>query len=388
MNRFFLLVCITGLIAVVGFGSVANSSNLFGIDLYKMLVKKPGNMFISPFSISSALAMTYIGANGNTALQMKKTLYFDLDDESLHTGFSQLIESLNQPNDNYKLAVANSLWAQEDYIFLKEFLEQVQKYYQAGLNYVDFKRETEKARQQINKWVEEKTNGKIKEIIQPDDIDQLTRLILVNAIYFKGMWLKPFDPSLTRKAPFYITKDKSVEVDMMFKNTTTNYTEDQSAQVLELPYAGEKISMIIVLPKKSLDQLEKDLSLDLLKGWIKNFKQEEVDIYLPKFKIEYRTYLKEPLMSMKMVDAFTDAAADFSKMDGTRTLKIHDVIHQSFIEVNEEGTEAAAATAVIIVGKGLSMSKVFKADKPFIFFIYDKTNDLILFMGRLVDPKI
>lgn len=387
MKKVFLTAFLTGFI-LIGFGIVQDSSNLFGVDLYKALSEKPGNIFFSPFSISSALAMTYIGADSDTAQQMKNVLHFDLDDETLLNNFSQLITSLNQSNENYQLSVANSMWLQEGYPFLKEFVEQIQKYYQSWINYVDFANHKDEAREKINEWIEAKTNNKIRDLIKPDDIDSLTRLVLTNAIYFKGLWLNPFDPSSTRKELFHISKNEEKEVDMMFKNITANYTEDSLVQVLELPYAKNKISMIIVLPKedKDLSQIEKNISLDLFKKWRSSLKPTEVNVHIPKFKTECRFNLKQTLMSMGIVDAFTDEA-DFSKMDGTKMLKIKDVIHQSFIEVYEEGTQAAAATATIVNIKMAPKKPVeFRADRPFIFFIYDSTYDLILFMGRLINP--
>lgn len=388
MKKTLFIVFLTGFVAIVGFGTIENSSNLFGIELYKVLSMDPGNVFFSPFSISSALAMTYIGASGDTAKQMRQVLHFDLDDEALHSNFSQLITFLNQPNENYQLSIANSMWAQEGYPFLKEFIEQVQKYYQAGINYVDFVFNRDEAREKINTWVEEKTNYKIKDIIKPDDIDELTRLVLTNAIYFKGDWEISFDSSSTKKESFYISKSEKKEVDMMHQNMMANYTEDSLAQILELPYVGKNLSMIIVLPKddNDLEKVEKKLSLDLFEEWLQNLESTNVDVYLPRFKMECRFNLKQKLESMGMVDAFS-MAADFSKMDGTKRLHIKDVIHQSFVEVNEKGTEAAAATAVIInIKMAPKMPVVFKANKPFLFFIYDKTHNLMLFIGRLINP--
>jgi len=388
MKRLFSVVFLGVLVATIGFGTVYDSSNLFAFDIYRTLSKQPGNIFLSPFSISTALAMTYIGAADNTAQQMKDVLHFNLDDETLHSGFSELISSLNQPNEKYQLSIANSMWAQEGYPFLKEFIDKVQKYYSSGLNYVDFAETTEEARQRINNWVEEKTNQRIKDIIKPGDIDSLTKLVLTNAIYFKGNWAKPFDPSLTKKETFYVSNKQEKQVEMMFESLTAAYTEDSLVQVLELPYAGDELSMIIVLPLKgkSLEDVEGKLSLVLFKEWVNNLRTEKVDVYLPKFKMECRLNLKKTLVAMGMIDAFTDEA-DFSKMDGTTMLKIKDVIHQSFVDVNEEGTEATASTAVIInIKMGPSIPVIFKADKPFLFFIYDKTHDLILFMGRLSNP--
>ncbi|WP_041082339.1 serpin family protein [Thermotoga profunda] len=386
MKKVLFIVFLTGFVAIVGFGTVEKSSNLFGIELYKVLSRNPGNVFFSPFSISSALAMTYIGASGDTARQMRQVLHFNLDDEVLHSDFSQLITSLNQPNENYELSVANSMWAQDGYPFLEGFIEQVQKYYQAGINYVDFVFNRDEARQKINTWVEEKTNHKIKDIIKPDDIDELTRLVLTNAVYFKGYWENSFDASSTKKEPFYISKDEKKEVDMMYQNMTTKYAEDSLVQVLELPYTGKNLSMVVVLPKNNMEEVERELSLDLFEEWLRNLRLTEVKVYLPRFKMECRFNLKQTLMNMGMTDAFS-MSADFSKMDGTKKLRIKDVIHQSFVDVNEKGTEAAAATAVIInVKMSPTMPVVFKADRPFLFFVYDKTHNLILFMGRLVNP--
>lgn len=388
MKRLFSVVFLGALVATIGFGTVYDSSNLFAFDIYRTLSKQPGNIFLSPFSISTALAMTYIGAADNTAQQMKDVLHFNLDDETLHSGFSELISSLNQPNEKYQLSIANSMWAQEGYPFLQEFIDKVQRYYSSGLNYVDFAEATEEARQRINNWIEEKTNQRIKDMIKPGDIDSLTRLVLTNAIYFKGNWAKSFDPSLTKKETFYVSNKQEKQVEMMFESLTAAYTEDSLVQVLELPYAGDELSMIIVLPLKgkSLEDVESKLSLVLFKEWVNNLRTEKVDVYLPKFRMECRFNLKKTLMAMGMIDAFTDEA-DFSKMDGTTMLKIKDVIHQSFVDVNEEGTEAAASTAVIInIKMGPSIPVIFKADKPFLFFIYDKTHDLILFMGRLSNP--
>lgn len=388
MKKFILTVFLTGFVMTIMLGAAEESSNLFGIDLYKVLSRKPGNIFLSPFSISSALAMTYIGAADDTALQMKNVLHFDLDDQVLHNDFSRLIKSLSQPNEKYQLSIANSMWVQDGYPFLKEFINKVQGYYEAGLNYVDFISNKEEARQKINAWVEEKTNQRIKDIIKPDDIDELTRLVLTNAIYFKGSWESPFDPSMTKKELFYLTKDEKKEIDMMYQSMTTNYTENSTVQILELPYAGKQLSMIIALAKDhdGLEELERNLSLDLLKKWFIDLKPREVQVYLPKFKTECRFNLKQALMNMGMTDAFT-MAADFSKMDGTKMLYIKDVIHQSFVEVNEEGTEAAAATAVIInVKMGPSIPVVFRADRPFLFFIYNREYNLILFIGRMANP--
>jgi len=361
------------------------------MDLYALLSQESGNAFVSPFSISSALAMTYIGAVGNTAQQMRQVLHFDLADQELHSGFSRLIRSMNEPRKDYQLSVVNAIWAQEGYAFKEDFLQQIEAYYQAGFNLVDFVNDRNNARKTINDWIEENTEGKIKNMIKENNINALTRLILTNAIYFKGSWQKPFDPSATELRPFYVSRDTEKEVQMMWQRSDFRYTDDDLVQVLELPYSGSGVSMIVILPKeeRTLHEVEQQLSLELFKQWISNLKMESVEVYLPKFRIECRLELRTVLMNMGMSDAFTDAA-DFSGMDGTRKLKIQNVIHQSFVEVDEKGTEAAAATAVIVGIKASPYEEkyvVFKADRPFLFILYDKTHDLILFMGRLSNPE-
>jgi len=361
------------------------------MDLYALLSQESGNVFVSPFSISSALAMTYIGAVGNTAQQMRQVLHFDLADQELHSGFSRLIRSMNEPKKDYQLSVVNAIWAQEGYAFKEDFLQQIEAYYQAGFNLVDFINDRTNARKTINDWIEENTKGKIKNMIKENNINALTRLILTNAIYFKGSWQKPFDPSATELRPFYVSRDTEKEVQMMWQRSDFRYTNDNLVQVLELPYSGSGVSMIVILPKeeRTLHEVEQQLSLELFKRWISNLKMESVEVYLPKFRIECRLELRTVLMNMGMSDAFTDAA-DFSGMDGTKKLKIQNVIHQSFVEVDEKGTEAAAATAVIVGIKASPYGEkyvVFKADRPFLFILYDKTHDLILFMGRLSNPE-
>jgi len=371
---------------------ISASNNAFGIDLYKKLItEERGNIFISPYSISSALAMTYAGARGNTEKQMAKVLYFNLPQEDIHKAFSSLNAYFNRPNKSYQLAIANSLWGQANYPFQKEFINLLNKYYEAGFNEVDFVNEEnrEKARLTINKWIEDKTNNKIKELIHPEDISALTRLILVNAIYFKGKWQNQFDIKETRDMPFNLENKKKVNVPMMHQEGKFNYTEDEKVQVLELPYSENELSMVIFLPKESisLSDFEKELSIERVNKLLSNLSQEKVDVYIPKFKMEKRYILNKMLIDLGMSDAFDMMLADFSGMTGSKDLYISKVIHQSFIEVNEEGTEAAAATAVIMSGKSIApMIIEFKADRPFLFIIRDIKTNTILFIGRFVEP--
>ncbi len=370
---------------------LASGNNSFAIDLYKQLAKNEGNSFFSPYSISSALAMTYAGARDNTEKKMAEVLHFTLSQDLLHSTFAKLNSIFNKPDKNYQLAVANSLWGQRGYPFRKEFLDLLNKYYEAGFNEVNFvdAGEREKARETINKWVEDKTNNKIRNLILREEINSMTRLVLVNAIYFKGNWQNTFDSKETKEMPFYVSETKKVNIPMMYQEGKFNYGEDEKLQVLELPYSRNEISMIILLPKKgiNLSEIEKDLSIEKLNFLFSKLSSQRVDVYIPKYKLEKRFILNKPLMSLGMRDAFDDMLADFSGMTGSRDLYISMVIHQSFIEVNEEGTEAAAATAVIMSGKSIALQPIlFKADRPFIFLIHHIQTNTILFMGRLVEP--
>lgn len=260
----------------------------------------------------------------------------------------------------------------------------------AGFNLVDFVNDLnrEKARNEINKWVEDRTNQKIKELIQKGDLTSLTRLVLVNAIYFKGKWKYTFNKKETKEIPFFVDEKRTSKVPMMHQVNDFNYYEDKDLQAIELPYSGDELSMIVILPKeRTLSKLEKNLNYTLLDKISTNMAKEKIEVYFPKFKIEKRYILNEPLIKLGMSDAFDDMLADFSGMTGSRDLYISKVIHQSFIEVNEEGTEAAAATAVIMSGKSISLGpKIFKADHPFLFFIIHKPTNTILFMGRFIEP--
>lgn len=370
--------------------TVAEKNIAFALDLYGKLKEKEGNLFFSPYSISTALAMTYAGARGNTEKQMSEVLHFTLDQKLLHPTFARLEAQLNavQEKENIELSVANALWAQKGHVFLREFLDLTKKNYGAVLNLVDFKRAYETARRKINTWVEEKTRNKIKDLIKPGVLNPLTRLVLTNAIYFKGNWESQFKKSKTQEAPFWLAPGKSINTSMMTQKQTFRYMESENLQMLELPYAGNDLSMIVLLPKKvdGLAQLETALSVNNLTTWIGLLRKREILAFLPKFKITSQFSLHKTLASMGMSDAFT-GQADFSGMTGNKDLYISAVIHKAFVDVNEEGTEAAAATAVAI--KLLSMPTpppVFRADHPFVLLIRHNPTESILFLGRVVNP--
>jgi serpin B len=370
--------------------TVAQGNTIFALDLYNKLKETEGNLFFSPYSISTALAMTYAGARGNTEKQMAEVLHFTLDQKKLHPAFARLEAQLNsmQDNRNIELTVANALWTQKDYVFLREFLDLTKNNYGAALNLVDFKKAHEAVRMKINAWVEEKTKNKIKDLIKPGVLDPLIRLVLTNAIYFKGNWESQFEKSKTKEAPFWLAPGKSVKVPMMTRKQKFNYMENDRLQILELPYVGNDLSMIVVLPKKieGVTQLESVLSVDNLNTWLNLLRKREILVYLPKFKTSSQFSLGEMLSSMGMSDAFT-AHADFSGMTAKQELYISSVIHKAFVDVNEEGTEAAAATAVAM--KLLSMPApppVFRADHSFIFLIRHNPSGSILFLGRITNP--
>jgi len=338
---------------------VVDGNNEFAFELYKTISAmnegENQNIFLSPFSISAALAMTYAGARGNTQIQMGRVLRFNILQEELHLTLSSLLRTLKEPpDDSYQLYIANSLWGQRGYGFKKEFLDLIARYYAGGFNEVDFKGETEKSRKMINKWTQNNTADKIKDILGPKDIDYLTRLVLTNAIYFKGTWAWQFEKELTRSASFYVTPEKKVDVQMMFQEGKFPYTEpDQQLQMVELPYAGHALSMVILLPRGALLNLEGALTRENFDNWLSMIGEKEVGLFVPRFKFEWRYYLKKALVSMGMVDAFSRVKADFSGMDGTRRLYAEKVIRGANIDVNEEGTEATAATAVVMDVKSI-----------------------------------
>lgn len=371
-------------------GVVARGNTTFAIDLYQKLKEAKDNLFFSPYSISTALAMTYAGARGNTERQMARTLHFTLGERQLHPAFASLEARLNavqEPGD-IQLSVANSLWPQIDYIFLEEFISLTKKNYGVLITPVDY-RHTEAARTKINSWVEKKTEEKIKDLIPPPLINALTTLVLVNAIYFKGNWASQFDPSSTEDAPFWLTPAAKIEAPMMTQQQEFRYAESESLQVLELPYVGHDLSMIVLLPEdvNGLAELENSLTTQNLERWVSGLWQREVLVVLPRFKMSWGFDLSDTLASMGMTDAF-GGNADFSGMDGTKSLYIDKVIHKAFIDVNEEGTEAAAATAVIMMRCLPPPPAVFRADHPFVFLIRDNITGSILFLGRVVNPMV
>ena len=368
--------------------SAVNANNQFAFKLYSTYKSKDGNIFFSPYSISSALAMTYEGAKGKTADEMQSIFNFSKDDSLRRGSFLEIKNIINQKDKKYKLSTANALWAQSGYEFLNDYFKLINQYYGGKVTNLDFINKTEESRMTINHWVEGQTNDKIKNLIPKGALDPYTRLVLTNAIYFKGKWAKEFDKNLTTEKDFRVSLNNTVKAQMMSENDDFNYTETESLQVLELPYQDNELSMIILLPKKDdLSVVEGALTLEKLSGYKNALEIQKVDVSIPRFKFETKYFMKEDLIKMGMLTAFS-GDADFSGMTGKHDLFIGQVIHQAFVDVNEEGTEAAAATAVIMeAGSAMPQQpKVFNADHPFLFLIQEKKTGNILFMGRVSNP--
>ena len=367
--------------------TLSDYMNDFCFELFHNIsFNKTENLFISPYSIFVALAMTYEGARNDTAEEMKNVLHFPQNDETMLCSFGKIYNLLNQHKE-YTLSTANALWTQKNYPFLSKYLNFIENYYMGKATDVDFAN-AEMAAQQINQWVEEHTNGKIKDLLSGSDIHPLTKMILTNAIYFKGDWLYQFNREHTSELDFEISPGNTVKVPMMsLSEGGFNYTETNDVQILELPYKGEELSMIIILPKENnLAAVEQMIDRETLYSWQASFSQTTVDVSLPKFKLETEYRLREYLVDMGMKIPFT-MDADFSGMTGYQELFIEKVLHKAYIEVNEEGTEAAGATSVHMVLKSSPQGVVFNADHPFLFLIQQKETGTILFMGKIFDPS-
>ena len=371
--------------------NIARDNTLFTLDLYNQLKMTDGNLFFSPFSIFTALAMTWAGARENTAVQMAETLHFTEKPAQFHRAIGDLISQLNavQKETDVELSIANAIWAQKGYQFLDEFFRIVQQSYQADLKQVDFSSAAESARQAINAWVEQQTNEKIKDLLPPKVLNALTRLVLVNAIYFKGFWDNQFKSRDTREMEFWLLTEDAVKVPMMHQEHQFGYWENDSLQIMEMPYKEESLSLIVLLPKEKtgIIDLEQKLNFENMMAWQSRLRKRKVIVFFPKFKIESQFSLGQTLALMGMPDAFDPELADFSAMVGHKELYISAVIHKAFLEVNEEGSEAAAATGVVVGVTSIAPSPpIFKADHPFVFFIRDNKSQSILFLGRVLNP--
>lgn len=375
--------------------SISTSNTAFALELLRTLsqANPAGNIFVSPLSISSALAMVYLGAKGDTAAQMAQALSFR-PGEGVHADFQTLNSEINAPSASYILRLANRLYGENTSNFLTEFIESTRKHYQADLKSVDFIGSSEDCRAEINTWVEEQTENKIKDLLKPGTVSSMTRLALVNAIYFKGNWMEKFDAAVTKEMPFNVERNETKPVQMMYqmKKLYYNYVPELGLQILGLPYVDEELSMYILLPEetsagsKGVHEIENKLTQENLDEWTSNMEFVDVHVHLPKFKLEEDYELNEPLARMGMTDVFCSAKADLSGMNGEGGLFLSTVAHKAFLEVNEEGTEAAAATAGI-VSFCMFREEHFTADHPFLFFIKHKATNSVLFLGRFISPQ-
>ena len=401
MTRLLKAVAVAGILAGASAADAAEppeadakalveGGNAFAIDLYKKLAAEKGNVVCSPYSVSAALAMTYAGARGDTATEMAKVLGFTALGERVHPAQADLARRLKgddakgQPEFN----VANALWGQRDYGFKPEFLKLTQAHYGAGLREVDYVTDTEGARKTINGWVGDQTKGKIPELI-PDGVLSIdTRLVLTNAIYFKGSWLDEFKPKETTDDKFRVTATESVPVRMMHQHKSAECFAGDGVKVARLPYQGKAKSMLVVVPDEveGLAAVEGKLTAEQVAKWRAGLHEGDVQLHLPKFKATGKSRLGETLKAMGMPLPFDAVKADFTGMTDKQRLFIGAVIHEAVVEVDEKGTVAAAATAVEMFGDGGQRSVTVRADRPFLFLIVDDTTQAILFVGRVAKP--
>lgn len=374
---------------------VAGNSD-FAFDLYQEVRQKAKNLFYSPYSISLALAMTYAGARNNTEIQIADTLHLSLTQEHLHPAFNALDLELasrgegakGQDGEGFRLNIVNAIWGQTGYSFLLEFLDVLAENYGAGLRLMDFQNAPEDSRVCINKWVSDQTEDRIKDLIPQGSITPLTRLVLTNAIYFNAAWLYPFDEELTQDNPFHLLEGSQITIPMMSQTEYFRYASGDGYKAVELPYDGEELSMVVFLPESGrFEKFEASLDAGRVEAIIDSLSLTYLQLTMPRFKYEWGLGLVDTLAAMGMNDAFNPAVADFSGIDGTRNLSISDVIHKAFVSVNEAGTEAAAATAVILSLSAAPSNPIELAlDHPFIFLIRDIETGAILFVGRVLNP--
>lgn len=371
---------------------IVASNNAFALDLYAKLATREGNLFFSPSSVHAALVMAYAGASDTTAAQIARALHLPADKPHLNEAFRDLTAQLNNPSKmdglpTYQLFVSNALWGQKDFAFKSSLLTLVENYYKAGFHQVDFGR-PEAAREQINKWVSRRTKGKIENSIPSGVLNSTTRFMLTNSVYFKAEWFLQFDPAATKEGDFTLNQGAKVKVPLMKRREEYGYMENNVVQCLELPYWGG-LSMFVLLPRDTvgLGDLEKSLTSDRIAEWIRELRPAEVDITFPRFKCDASFDLVKTLQSMGVTDAFDAYEAVFSNITDERPLYISDVLHQAMVSVDEQGTEAAAASCIGGSGGIVTSIKVFRADHPFVFFIRHNGTGEILFFGRVVDPS-
>jgi serpin B len=375
--------------------TLVEGNSAFAFNLYQQLKDEEGNLFYSPYSISLALAMTYAGARGETETQMADALDFFLAQDRLHPAFNALALELDsrgqgaqgKDGEGFRLNIVNAIWGQKDYQFLANFLDVLAVNYGAGLRVLDFIGAPEESRVTINDWVADQTEGRIEDLIPPGLINSLTRLVLTNAIYFNAAWAYPFDEDITRDGDFYLLDGSQVKVPMMSQQEHLGYAEGDGYVAVELPYDGEELSMVILLPDSGqFEAFENSLGAEQVAAIIESLSYREVALTMPRFEFDSSFSLSQALSALGMPVAFT-TGADFSGMTGNRDLYIADVVHKAFVSVDEAGTEAAAATAVVMELTAMPDVVEVNVDRPFIFFIRDIETGTILFVGRTLNPS-
>lgn len=378
--------------------ALVSGNSAFAFDLARALgAAGAGNLFFSPYSVSLALAMTYAGARGETAVQMAETLHFTLPPERLHPAFAALAAQLaarregarGKDGQGFRLNIANALWGQAGYAYLPAFLATLARFYGAPLRELDFAGAPEVARGTINDWVEAQTEGRITELIPPGLIDPLTRLVLANAVYFNAAWARPFQPERTADGPFYLLDGGEVTAPLMRQVETFPYAAGPGYQAVELPYDGRELAMLILLPDAgNFAAFAGELDAAQGTAVLERLRSQRVDLTLPRFRVESQFDLGATLAALGMPDAFTDVA-DFSGMEPRGDLSISGVAHKAFVAVDEAGTEAAAATAVVMMTRAMLPQEpvVLRVERPFLFLIRDIQSGAILFAGRVLDPQ-
>ncbi|NIN63792.1 MAG: serpin family protein [Anaerolineae bacterium] len=380
-------------VAAADLAELVAGNSAFAFDLYQTIRGEEGNLFLSPYSISLALAMTYAGARGDTEQQMADTLHYSLPQGRLHPAFDALdlelasrAEGAEGQDGRFRLNIANSIWGQTGYSFLAQFLDVLAQNYGAGLRVLDFVNEPEDSRVTINDWVSDETEAKIEDVLPPNSITPSSVLVLTNAIYFNAAWLHPFDEEVTHDGKFNLLDGDQVTVPMMEQTAYFGYAEGEGYQAVELAYDGQELSMIILLPEAGrFEEFTSALDSEAAALILTDVTPQEVHLSMPRFTYESGFSLKETLAAMGMPAAF--ARADFSGMDGTRSLFIDDVFHKAFVAVDEAGTEAAAATAVVVARAAFIRPKELTVDRPFVFMIRDIDTEAILFLGHVVNPS-
>lgn len=370
--------------------TIAKANNQFTFDMLKQLHENNTDLFFSPFSISTALSMTYAGAKNKTENEMQNVLHFEKNSDDFHNAYSKYINQIKN-NKNINLNIANALWAQKGFYFEKKYINLLKNAYNTKIQTVDFKNNASKQVKKINKWVYKQTNKKIKDLLNPSSINALTRLVLVNAVYFQANWKTKFKPKKSYNDNFYLSNGKIKKCKFMTNKLYLYVYEASNYTAVNIPYKKNEASFVVILPQKriNINQFVKDFSFSDYETFLNSMRKRDVELHLPKFKLTTQFNLSESLKNIGMPEAFSDNA-DFSGMTGKRDLKIDKVIHKAFVEVSESGTEAAAATGVVLMEKTAHKKKdivLFKANHPFIFLIIDNSTNAILFSGVLENPE-